>query len=168
MKTQRPGGSGKSSPSPPKRNEPIDGQFERTRDYLAEFGNYAIDLQNDDGSWHPAFFAFRGQGGSIVDLLRSTGHILRWLAFSLPEDQLQDPRIVRGMTFLIKALDTRRYRTHFHATSNREITSRLGAVHALVIYNERLFVPYDEAEKARQQEEKAAKDAVAAGEVKRR
>jgi len=144
-----------------KRDEPIDGEFARAKKYLAKLTKYALDLQNDDGSWHPEFFTYRGQGGSTVDQLRSTGHILRWLAFSLPEERLQDPRVVRSVGFLANGLDTRRYRGYFFATSSREIAARLGAVQALMIYNERLFAPYDEAEKAKAAEEKTIESVAA-------
>ncbi|MBN2216190.1 MAG: hypothetical protein JW719_02310 [Pirellulales bacterium] len=152
-----------------KRGEPMDGQFERAKAYLDEFSKYALDLQNPDGSWHPEYFAYRGQGGSMVDQVNSTGHILRWLAFSLPHDQLRDPCIVRGANFLANGLDPRRYRGYLFATSAREIDARLTAVHALMVYNERLFVPYDEAEKAKAEREKAekAKETVAANPAER-
>jgi len=150
-----------------KRDEPIDGPLQRAQKYTTNFAKYAMELQNPDGSWHPEFFVFRGRGGTVVDQLYSTGHILRWLVFSLPEDQLRDPQIVRGVSFLTNALATRRYRSHIPSTSAREIAARLGAVHALAIYDERLFAPYDEqkkaeAEREKAQQEKTEKESVAA------
>jgi len=146
-----------------KRNEPIDGQYERAQAFLAKFTKYAMELQNPDGSWHPQFFAYRGQGGNIVDQIRSTGQIFRWLAMSLPDDQLRDARVVRTVSFLTRALESRRYQAYVYATSNREIAARYAAIHALVIYDDRLFVPYDEAEKAKQkQQDESLKKSVAA------
>ena len=87
-----------------KRGEPLDGQFKRAADHVNQFRDYAFDLQNADGSWHPRFFAYRGQGGTVVDQLYSTGHILRWLVFSLSDDQLQDPRIVRSVALVNRLL----------------------------------------------------------------
>ncbi|MBN1590718.1 MAG: hypothetical protein JW888_14490 [Pirellulales bacterium] len=138
-----------------KHKQPIDGQFKRAQAYVADVAKYALELQNPDGSWHPGYFAFRGSAGSTVDQLRSTGQILRWLAIGLPEEQLRNPQIVRGVTFLTNSLGSRRYRNYLPSTSNQEIAARLGAVHALVIYDQRLFGPYDAAERRKAEQEKA-------------
>ncbi|NLE37797.1 MAG: hypothetical protein GX621_07215 [Pirellulaceae bacterium] len=141
-----------------KREEPIDGQFERAKRHLDEFAQFALDVQNPDGTWHPEFFAFQGNAGSAVDQLRSTGHILRWLAFWLSDEQLRDPRVVRGVTRLTQLLnEQQRTRLSLPAASSREIAARLAAVHALVLYDQRVFVPHDE----RQMDDNAAKDDVA-------
>jgi hypothetical protein len=131
-----------------KRGEPIDGQFLRAQKYVSEFCNYAMELQNADGSWHPRFFAYRGQGGTVVEQLHSTGHILRWLVFSLPEDQLQDPRIVRAVARVNSLLADGRYRGRsLSAASELEIAARMNAIHALMLYDQRVFQPRDEAPK---------------------
>lgn len=128
-----------------KRGEPLDGQFKRAADHVNQFRDYAFDLQNPDGSWHPRFFAYRGQGGTVVDQLYSTGHILRWLVFSLSDDQLQDPRIVRSVALVNRLLADNRSRSRsLPAGSAREIDARMNAVHALMLYDRRVFQPRDE------------------------
>ncbi|NLE38588.1 MAG: hypothetical protein GX621_11235 [Pirellulaceae bacterium] len=142
-----------------KREESIDGQFERAKKHLDEFAQFALDVQNPDGTWHPEFFAFQGNAGDTVAQLRSTGHILRWLVFWLSDEQLRDPRVVRGVTRLTQLLnEQQRTRLSLPVASSREIAARLAAVHALVLYDQRVFLPHDEANKdeAKPQETKAA------------
>ena len=127
-----------------KRGEPLDGQFKRAADYVDQFRNFAFDLQNPDGTWHPRFFAYRGQGGTAVDVLYSTGRILRWLVLSLPEDQLQDPRIVRSVATVNRLLaDSRTRSRNLPSGSAREIDARMNAIHALALYDHRVFQPRD-------------------------
>jgi hypothetical protein len=127
---------------------PIDGVYARARDYLAEFQQYALSLQNDDGTWNPHFFAYRGTGGSLAEQLRATGHILQWLVLSLPEDQLQDPRMLRSVDFVIGALGQRGFRWRLTSESPENVAAVMHAVHALVLYDQRVFQPYDAQEAA--------------------
>jgi len=128
-----------------KRGEPVDGSFARAQKHLDELAQFALDVQNPDGTWHPEFFAFQGNAGDTVDQLRSTGHILRWLVFWLSDEQLRDPRVVRGVTRLAQLLnEQQRTRLSLPVASSREIAARLAAVHALVLYDQRVFVPHDE------------------------
>jgi hypothetical protein len=143
-----------------KRGEPVDGEYKRAQKHLADFAKFALDVQNPDGTWHPEFFAFRGNAGTTIDQLNSTGNIMRWLSFSLPAESLKDPRIVRSIERLTNLLATSRYRSYVPATSAREIAARLGAVHALVLYDRRLYGPYDE--QARREAEAKAKAAAEA------
>jgi len=126
-----------------RRKEPLDEPFRRAKEYVEDFQDYAFELQNPDGTWHPAFFAYRGQGGTAVEQLRSTGHILRWLVFSLPESRLQDPRVVRSVHRVTELLGGRSASRDLSAASAREIAARMVALHALSIYDRRVFGPYD-------------------------
>jgi len=131
-----------------KRGEPIDGQFLSAQKYIEEFRNHALQLANPDGTWHPDFFAYRGQGGAVVDQINSTGHILRWLVFTLPDDELQDAKIVRSVARLNALMaDGRARGRNLPAASAREIAARMNALHALAIYDQRVFQPRDEASK---------------------
>ena len=76
-----------------RRGQPIEGQFRRAKDYLDKFHEYALRLQNADGSWGPYFFAAKAQSPDEASQLRSTGRVLEWLAMSLPEQKLADSRV---------------------------------------------------------------------------
>ncbi|MBN1909287.1 MAG: hypothetical protein JW818_06080 [Pirellulales bacterium] len=125
----------------------LKGPLARAVKYLNKFQDYAWELQNDDGSWHPAFFKYRGKGGSAVDQLRSTGQIVRWLVLAVPDHQLQDARLVKAIGRLVQLLNSNNRRgLSLSASSAREVAARLDAVHALMLYDMRLFQPYDQAE----------------------
>ena len=125
-----------------KRGQPIDGQFARAQKLVDEFGDYALGLQNPDGSWSPYFFAAKGTGSDRAANLRSTGHILEWLAMALPEDRLEDPRVVKSVEYVNRALGSgSRTRRNVRSQSTREIGSVMHALHALAVYDERFFRP---------------------------
>ncbi len=124
--------------------KPIDGEYARAEAFLDSFSDYALRAQNSDGSWHPSFFAFRGTSRDFVGHIYSTGNILQWLVFWLPDDKLTDAEVVRSVDYLAGALDAQLSRWNVRATSPREISAVAHAANALVIYNRRVFSPYDE------------------------
>jgi hypothetical protein len=118
---------------------PCEGQYERAKKFLSEYEGYVFSLQNADGSWHPDFFAAKGTSRDVSGTLRATGHILEWLAMVLPEPQLQDHRIVSSVNYVTKLLDEPYANLNVTATSTREIAAVMHAVHALRIYDRRVF-----------------------------
>jgi len=126
-----------------KREEPLSGQYRRAESFIREFQGYALELQNGDGSWGPWFLAAKGASRDPVKNLRGTGHVLEWLALSLPVDELEDPRMVRAVEYLVQTLSSRRYRAGARRLSTQEIDTVMHALHALSIYDERLFRPAD-------------------------
>ena len=125
-----------------KRNLPVEGQFARAKKYMSEFQNYAFGIQNSDGGWG---YYLSGKGVNRDDDagLRSSGYVLQWLALSLPEDRLDDPAMAAGITYLINTLNSQRYLNNLPVLSTREIAGAMRALHALAIYDERLFKPSD-------------------------
>ncbi len=126
-----------------RNKNPIQGEFLRARKYVAEFQDHALSLQNPDGSWHPGFFAYRGSDGTPAERLYSTGHILEWLAFSLPEARLEDPRVVKAVAYVAALAGNRRYGWDVTSMNTRNIAGLMHALHGLAIYNERVFTPWD-------------------------
>jgi len=137
-----------------KRGGAEDDVFGNVRRYLGKFHDFALEVQNPDGTWHPGFFARKGTSRDAAGTLRSTGHIVQWLASSLPEDRLQDPRVLRSVVYLIKALGTPRSRTKAASMSLHDVDGVMHAAHALAIYDRRVFAsragdePADEAAEA--------------------
>ncbi|TWU64586.1 hypothetical protein [Crateriforma conspicua] len=84
--------------------KPITGQWARAQQFLDDFVQYALTLQNRDGSWSTNWFAGRGDNGSIDRKIQTTGHIVEWLLTTLPNTQLQDPSLVRGVSFINSAM----------------------------------------------------------------
>jgi len=126
-----------------KRNKPIDGQYRRARKFAADYQDYALKIQNSDGSWGPYFLAARSSSDDAAAQLRASGRILEWLAFSLPDAKLEDLRIVRAAQYGANLLGGRRYQWSTPSLSTREIASVGHALHALMLYDERVLRPAD-------------------------
>ncbi len=115
--------------------------WKRAEDYLEESHDFALKLQNEDGTWHPGFFAYRGTSKDSSGTLLATGTILAWLVNSLPESRLDDPRLVRGLGYLYKQLATKVGRRSAAPSSSRDVMGQLNAARALALYDARYFTP---------------------------
>lgn len=113
-----------------RRELEIEGEWARAAKYLREYGHYTLGLQNPDGSFSTSWFAGRAQSPSLARRLETSGHMLEWLAFSLPRSELNDPRVLRAVTYLNDLL--------WNGRQQRWGAGPLGhALHALVIYDQR-------------------------------
>jgi hypothetical protein len=130
-----------------KHGQPLDGQFERAQKYIADCQDFAMQLQNSDGSWGPYFLAARSTSADAGLQLRSTGRILEWLAMSLPDGRLQDAHVTNAVTYVSNLLGSQRYQANAPALPTREIAALGHALHALAVYDERVFKPADTLEK---------------------
>ncbi|MBN1394877.1 MAG: hypothetical protein JW959_07630 [Pirellulales bacterium] len=126
-----------------KKGQPIEGQFQRAKKFIDEYQDYALKLQNSDGSWGPRFLAAKSASNDPAAVLRSTGRVLEWLALSLPEDRLQDPRVTGAVYYLTRLLSNQRYRSSAPSLNTQEIVSLGHALHALALYDQRVFKPFD-------------------------
>jgi hypothetical protein len=111
---------------------PIDGQYARAEVFLKDFIDYAWTLQNPDGSFSTEWFEGRGNKQDLQRKLQTTGHIVEWLVFTLPDEELQSPRLLRSIEFLTYCLVEQRQ-------TDWKIGPRSHALHALAMYQERLF-----------------------------
>ncbi|MCO6455586.1 MAG: hypothetical protein J5I93_09855 [Pirellulaceae bacterium] len=112
------------------RDEPVEGQWLRARKYVDSYHDYTLKLQNPDGSFSTDWFRSRANSPDLARRVQTTGHILEWLVYSLPEDQLTDPRVVRGIQYLTRLMLQHR---------SWEVGPKGHALHALVLYDERVF-----------------------------
>ena len=126
-----------------KREQPMEGQYKRAQAFVSQYINFALELQNADGSWGPNFLATRGPSRDKSAALRSTGHILGWLAVSLPEENLTDPRIVRAVTYVNRALSSRTFQANLKNGGQRHMETIMHALHGLAEYDRRWFKPAD-------------------------
>jgi hypothetical protein len=118
------------------RGEPITGEFAEARKFVTQYQNYCFSLQNDDGSLSTEWFRGPGDEEDIERRLRTTGHQVEWLAYSMPDEKLQYYRMVRAVNYLVNLLSSNPQQEWHNG-------SRAHALHALVVYDKRLFVPYD-------------------------
>lgn len=112
------------------RGEPVEGQWLRAKKYVDSYHDYTLKLQNADGSFSTDWFRSRADSPDLARRVQTTGHILEWLVYSLPEDQLTDPRVVRGIQYLTRLMLQHR---------SWEVGPKGHALHALVLYDERVF-----------------------------
>ncbi len=129
-----------------KAGRPLDGDDQRAERFLNEFYRRALSSQNSDGSWHAEFFARRGTSRDTVGSLRSTGRILEWLAYWLPDDQLQTDEVLRAVAYVNSALARQLPRWKVVSASPQEMATTAHALAALMTYDRRVFRPYDRRE----------------------
>lgn len=118
------------------RGEPVTGEYLRAKKFLNDYHRYTMGLQNPDGSFSTEWFNRRGARNDIERRLQTTGHIMEWLAYSLSREELEDPRVVRAVTYLSSILVDQRQQQW-------EIGHLGHGLHALVIYDERVFKSRD-------------------------
>jgi hypothetical protein len=111
---------------------PINGHWERSEQFLNEFVAYAFSMQNPDGSFSTDWFEARANDPNVERKIQTTGHILEWLIYTLPEDQLQSPPIQKAIRYLLSTLG---------AEPGRDwpIGPRGHSLRALALYNQRVF-----------------------------
>jgi len=114
------------------RGEPIDGIYLEAKKYIDQYHKYTFGLQNPDGSFSTAWFVRREARNDIDRRMQTTGHILEWLCFSLSDEQLRDPRVVRAVHYVTNLLLNEHY-------TQWEVGHLGHGLHALQIYNERVF-----------------------------
>jgi hypothetical protein len=93
----------------------------------------AKQMQNADGSFSTEFFRERSNDVGNKQLrMNTTGHILEWLAYSLPESELRKPWVVDAVNSLARMfLEI--------ANDPMESGSLYHAVHGLRLYHERVY-----------------------------
>ena len=114
------------------RGEEFDGQWERARKFVEDYHAYTMSLRNEDGSFSTEWFEGRAADPDIDRRLQTTGHILEWLIYSLPAEELQSPEIVESVDYLTRIMYENRGRAW-------EIGPKGHALHALVLYDRRVF-----------------------------
>lgn len=114
-----------------KQGQPVDGEFERAQTYVEDYHRYTFRLQNADGSFSTDWFKGRAGKPDLDRRLQTSGHILEWLAYSVPDATLDDPRFIKAVAYLAGILDADRDR--------QWSVGPLGhGLHALALYEERM------------------------------
>lgn len=119
-----------------RRGEPVDGEYAEAADFVKKYQQYAFRLQNKDGSLSTQWFKGPGDEDDDDRRIKTTGHILEWLCYSLSDEELRDQRTIRAVSYLTNLM----YSNYDHEW---EIGPRSHATHALLLYDERVFQPFD-------------------------
>jgi hypothetical protein len=114
------------------RKEPMDGQWLRAEKFINDYHAYTFKLQNPDGSFSTSWFEGRGDEGPPSRRLETTGHITEWLAYSLNDVEVRDPKMIKSVDYLANLL--------LDGRNEKWSIGPLGhGLHALAIYDERVF-----------------------------
>jgi hypothetical protein len=119
-----------------RRGEPLDGEYGRAAEFIKKYQQYAFRLQNRDGSLSTSWFRGAGDEDDINRRIKTTGHILEWLCYSLSDEELRDQRTVRAVTYLANLM-------YSNYDNEWEVGPVSHATHALLLYDERVFIPHD-------------------------
>jgi hypothetical protein len=122
-----------------RRGEPLDGEYARAAEFVKKYHRYAFSLQNRDGSLSTEWFRGRGDDSDIDRRIKTTGHILEWLCYSLSDEELRQPKTIAAVSYLTNLMS----REYDH---DWEVGPMSHATHALLIYDERVFQPFDSAD----------------------
>jgi hypothetical protein len=134
------------------------GDLGRAKKFVEDYQQFALSLQNSDGSWHPLFFAAVGTSRDWEGTLSATAHIFEWLAISLSAEQLENPEVVRSVEYLTTLLANQSSHWNVAALSAKDLDGVMHALHGLNVYDERVFKPRDP-KKVEGEEKKAAAEA---------
>jgi len=146
-------------------DRPVEGEFERAAEFLRRFEQHALAVQNADGSWGPMFLAARSAGRDPRQQLYATGHVLRWLAWWLPDEPEAAVALRSGSQTKAGAGEAAvaaawsgeasgstdsagnaapvQSNRPSASLSPRDTHSLMCALHALAIYDQRVFQPAD-------------------------
>ena len=113
-------------------NEPVVGHWARAEAYIQDFVQYAWTLQNPDGSFSTDWFEGRANEPDLERKVQTSGHILEWLIFTLPPEELDDPRVAKSLEFLLSQV-------YDHRDKAWPIGPRGHSLRAISLYNQRVF-----------------------------
>ena len=109
--------------------KPMTGDFYRA--YVNDYIRHTFGQQNQDGSFSTEWFRQRAASPSLDRRLQTTGHILEWLVFSIPDELLTEAPVVNAVTYLNDLMAQ-------YPQRNWEIGPMGHAIHALALYDKRM------------------------------
>ncbi len=112
--------------------KPIEGQWLRAEKFVEDFVAYTYRLQNRDGSMSTNWFEGREDNDDLDRKVQTTGHMVEWLLTVTPDSQLQNPRLVSAIKFLLTSL---------YKDRNRDwaIGPKGHALRSLAMYYDRVY-----------------------------
>ena len=111
----------------------ITGHWKRADEFISDFRNYALSMQNHDGSFSTEWFKRRQARLDPQRRVQTTGHILEWLVFSATDEELANPKLIKAVEYLSKLMWSQR-------TTKWEVGPKGHAVRALRLFYERVLV----------------------------
>ena len=90
------------------QGQPINGQYARAAKFVREYIAYTWQLQNPDGSFSTKWYEGRGNDPSDERKVQTSGHMLEWLMYTISDEELQTPKVGKGIDFLLSQIYDRR------------------------------------------------------------
>ena len=115
-----------------KERKPVTDLWESAHKFVRRYQRKAWSWQNRDGSFSTNYFRGSSNDFDIERRLKTSGHILEWLVYSLPERELRKKSTIKAVRYLTNLMVTNRY----HDWENGP---RGHALRALVLYDQRVF-----------------------------
>ena len=120
-------------------SKPIRGPMALAKRQLQTYQEFVLSIQNDRYLWHPRFFLYKGFNPDAFETMYSSGHVLRWLVFSLPDKDLEDPQVVRAVMSLATTVNRVKPETMATSLNAKQIEGLAVSLHALSLYYHRVF-----------------------------
>jgi hypothetical protein len=111
---------------------PITGQWARAHKFTEDFVKYTYQLQNRDGSLSTRWFEGRADDDDTDRKIQTTGHMVEWLLTITPDSELQNPRLVAAVGYLLSAM-------HRDLAHDWQIGPKGHALRSLAMYHERVY-----------------------------
>ena len=118
---------------------PLTGPLMEAVQQLETYQRHALSIQNPDGTWHPMFFVSKGTSTDADAALYASAHILRFLVYSLPDEQLRNPQVQRGIVAVATIIAKKGVGVPLSQMSYRQLEGITVGLHALRIYDERVY-----------------------------
>ena len=116
---------------------PMSGVWREATELITEAARVAKELQNGDGSFSSNYLSRPGISADSAKVLTTTGHMLEFLALTLPAEELAEPWMRRAVLRICRLLE-----------ETRDLPLECGAlyhaVHGLRVYRERAFGDEDQ------------------------
>ncbi|MDR2643721.1 MAG: hypothetical protein LBC74_13110 [Planctomycetaceae bacterium] len=120
-------------------NTPLRGAVALAKKQIGIYQEWVLSVQNEDYLWHPKFFLYRGVGADNFDTLYASGHILRWLVLSLPDERLQDMRIKRSINSLINTINRIPTNQNANTLNDKQLEALAVSLQTISIYKQRVY-----------------------------
>ena len=125
------------------QNQPINGQYARAVKFVREYIAYTLQLQNPDGSFSTDWYEGRANDPNEERKVQTSGHMLEWLMFSMTDEEIKQPKIAKGIEFILSKIYDKR-------EQKWPIGPRGHATRAIALYHERMtdLIPAAEPQKS--------------------
>jgi hypothetical protein len=90
------------------QGQPVNGQFARADKFVRDYIEYTWRLQNPDGSFSTEWYEGRGNEPNDERKVQTTGHMLEWLMYTLPDSEVNQPRVQKSIDFLLSKIYDKR------------------------------------------------------------